>query len=99
MEYEDGSTLRLRARERPHVIQDPATREITHLINGAADPCLPGYNCTVPCVPPGYADPATHRPIDPPRPCVPGDNGAGQNIGVPGADHSFTLVQPLRARQ
>ena len=42
VEYEDGSMLRLRARERPHVIQDPATREITHLINGAADPCLPG---------------------------------------------------------
>jgi hypothetical protein len=89
VEYEDGTKLHLRARERPHVIQDPVTRDITHLINGAADPCLPGYNCTIPCAPPGGTDP--------PRPCVPGDNGAGQNIGVPGADHSFTLVQPLKS--
>lgn len=47
--YEDGSVLHLRARERPHVIIDPSSGDITHLINGAADPCPPGVNCSVAC--------------------------------------------------
>ena len=33
---------------------------------------------------------------DPPHPCLP--EGCSGNIGCPGADHSFTLVAPLRLK-
>ena len=43
------SVLHLRARERPHVIVDPSSGDLTHLITGAADPCPPGVNCSAGC--------------------------------------------------
>ena len=58
VEYEDGSIVTFRARERPHLI-----------LNTAGDPL--------------YFISAVGNP------------GAGGNTGVPGADHTFTLIQPL----
>eukprot|EP01050_Picozoa_sp_SAG11_P034068 SAG11_NODE_11866_length_734_cov_1.061417_1_plen_115_part_10 len=43
------SVLHLRARERPHVITDPSSGDLTHVISGAADPCPPGINCSAGC--------------------------------------------------
>jgi hypothetical protein len=90
--YEDGSVLQLRARERPHVIVDPASGDITHLISGAADPCPAGFDCSV-----GFGVGCSQWLIDGKNvtpPCT--STGCGQNVGCPGADHSFTLVQPLK---
>ncbi len=115
------SVLHLRARERPHVIIDPSSGDLTHLITGAADPCPPGVNCSAGCrewnaspwningktvvrwtrtrIIPAYgvteqtiAEGCRAR-VQTPL-CDPA--GCGQNIGCPGADHSFTLVQPLK---
>ena len=84
VQYEDGTVLHLRARERPFLLFDPETREATHLINGVGDPCLPDHPCAIPC----------DMGADPPHPCLP--HGCSGNIGCPGADHSFTLIQPLK---
>ena len=108
VEYEDGSVLHLRARERPHVIIDPVSGDITHLINGAADSCPNGVNCAVPCDKPwvlngknvshpcggncdGFGQPLCENMTNPKPAC-------GRNVGCPGADHSFTLVQPLKLK-
>jgi sucrose-6-phosphate hydrolase SacC (GH32 family) len=84
VEYEDGTKLHLRARERPFLLIDPETGEATHLINGAGDPCMPNDPCAIPC----------DMGADPAHPCLP--HGCSGNIGCPGADHSFTLIQPLK---
>lgn len=60
VEYDDGSAVGYRARERPHIILDDASNA-AYFISAVGDP------------------------------------GAGGNTGMPGADHSFTLVQQLGA--
>ena len=108
VEYEDGSVLILRARERPHVIIDPVSGDLTHLINGAADPCPKGVNCLNLCDKPwhlngknvsypcggncdGFGQPLCESIPNPMPAC-------GRNVGCPGADHSFTLIQPLKLK-
>lgn len=115
------SVLHLRARERPHVIIDPSSGDLTHLISGAADPCPPGINCSAGCREwnarpwniSGKTVVRRTRALDwrmgdktnlllkrcgacgvQTPPCD--QAGCGQNIGCPGADHSFTLIQPLK---
>jgi len=36
--WEDGSSVTYRARERPHLIFDPKTGDMTHFVNGVGDP-------------------------------------------------------------
>ena len=40
-EFEDGSVVTFRARERPHLIFD-SSGNATHFINGVGDPCIGG---------------------------------------------------------
>jgi len=63
VQYEDGSNVTFRARERPHLIFDPNSGEISHLLTGVGDP------------------------------------GCGGNTGCAGADHTFTLAQPVQMSQ
>ena len=92
-DFEDGSTVVWRARERPHVVLNEHG-ELAFLLNGVGDPIT--VNCTDGPSTPGKipTDPkACQCPGSEFYPCPP--QTGGENTGGPGGDHTFTLLQPI----
>ena len=92
-EFDDGSTVFWRARERPHIVFDEHG-ELAYLLNGVGDPIQ--VNCTDAPSTPGriQTDPtACQCPDSGFFPCPP--QTGGSNTGGPGGDHTFTLLQPI----
>jgi hypothetical protein len=92
-EFEDGSTVFWRARERPHVVFNEHG-ELAYLLNGVGDPI--SVNCTNGRSTPGRVptDPTACQCPDSEFYHCPPQTG-GENIGGPGGDHTFTLLQGI----
>eukprot|EP01052_Picozoa_sp_SAG31_P021485 SAG31_NODE_1664_length_7585_cov_10.994523_8_plen_285_part_00 len=92
-EFEDGTKVFWRARERPHVVFNEHG-EPAFLLNGVGDPIK--VNCSAGPSTPGRVptDPnACQCPSSGFHPCPPQTGGG--NTGGPGGDHTFTLLQPI----
>lgn len=81
-EFEDGSVVNWRARERPHVVMQG--HQPAFLLNGVGEPFV--VNCS-------QSPAACQCKGSPYYPCPP--QTGGSNTGGPGGDRTFTLIQPI----